>query len=86
MQPESSTPPDAARRFRRAQWRMLLATMFCYLFYYTGRQNWGWVVKSLRDDLGLDTITTGTIAGSMLAAYGVGQFVNGNLGDKCGGR
>ncbi len=86
MQPESSTPPEAARRFRRAQWRMLLATMFCYLFYYTGRQNWGWVVKSLRDDLGLDTIMTGTIAGSMLAAYGVGQFVNGNLGDKYGGR
>ena len=74
------------RGFRRAQWRMLLATMFCYLFYYTGRQNWGWVVRALRDDLGLDTVMTGTIAGSMLAAYGIGQFVNGNLGDKYGGR
>ena len=71
---------------RRAQWRMLLATMFCYLFYYTGRQNWGWVVKALRDDLGLDTVMTGTIAGAMLAAYGIGQFINGNLGDKFGGR
>ena len=83
---EPSAPPDAARRFRHAQWRMLLATMFCYLFYYTGRQNWGWVVKSLRDDLGLDAIMTGTIAGAMLAAYGIGQFINGNLGDKYGGR
>ena len=78
--------PASPTAFRRAQWRMLLATMFCYLFYYTGRQNWGWVVKSLRDDLGLDTIMTGTIAGAMLAAYGIGQFVNGNLGDKYGGR
>ena len=22
--------------FRRAQWRMLVATMFCYLFFYNG--------------------------------------------------
>lgn len=86
MQPDTPLDPAAQRRFRRAQWRMLLATMFCYLFYYTGRQNWGWVVKSLRDDLGLDTVATGTIAGAMLAAYGIGQFVNGNLGDKYGGR
>ena len=74
------------RGFRRAQWRMLLATMFCYLFYYTGRQNWGWVVKDLNDELGLGTVMTGTIAGAMLAAYGIGQFINGNLGDKFGAR
>lgn len=86
MQLDATLDPAAQRRFRRAQWRMLLATMFCYVFYYTGRQNWGWVVRSLRDELGLDTVMTGTIAGSMLAAYGVGQFVNGNLGDKYGGR
>ena len=72
--------------FQRAQWRMLFATMFCYLFYYTGRHNWGWVVKALHDDLGLSPLKTGWIAGAMLAAYGFGQFVNGNLGDKFGGR
>ena len=72
--------------FRRAQWRMLLATMFCYLFYYTGRQNWGFVVQALKEDLGLDEIQTGWIAGAMLGAYGIGQFINGNLGDKFGGR
>jgi len=72
--------------FRRAQWRMLLTTVFCYLFYYTGRQNWGWVVKALRDDIGLSPVKTGAIAGAMLAAYGIGQFINGNLGDKFGAR
>ena len=65
---------------------MLLVTMFCYLFYYTGRQNWGFVVQALEDDLGLDKVQAGWIAGAMLAAYGVGQFINGNLGDKFGGR
>ena len=78
--------PTSPTAFRRAQWRMLLATMFCYLFYYTGRQNWGFVVQALDDDLGLDKVVTGTIAGAMLAAYGIGQFVNGNLGDKFGAR
>jgi MFS transporter, OPA family, glycerol-3-phosphate transporter len=72
--------------FRRAQWRMLLATMFCYLFYYTGRQNWGFVVRALEEDLGLDKVQLGWIGGAMLAVYGCGQFINGNLGDKFGGR
>ena len=78
--------PASPTSFRRAQWRMLLVTMFCYLFYYTGRQNWGFVIKALDTDLGLDKVMTGTIAGAMLAAYGIGQFVNGNLGDKFGAR
>ena len=85
MSPYSDDPAKQVI-FRRAQWRMLLATMFCYLFYYTGRQNWGFVVQALKEDLGLNEIQTGWIAGAMLGAYGVGQFINGNLGDKFGGR
>ena len=73
-------------KYHRAKWRMLLATMFCYLFYYTGRQNWGWAVKALIDELGFSAQMTGTIAGAMLGAYGIGQLINGNLGDKYGGR
>ncbi len=65
---------------------MLAATMFCYLFYYTGRQNWGWVVRDLRLELGLSTTATGWIAGAALAAYGAGQAISGNLADRLGGR
>ncbi|MEA1952520.1 MAG: hypothetical protein U9N87_14160, partial [Planctomycetota bacterium] len=73
--------PDAGQPgFRRAQWRMLLATMFCYLFYYTGRQNWGFVVQALEEDLGLDKLQTGWIAGAMLAAYGLGTAEAGLAG------
>jgi len=78
--------PDTAKRFRRYQWLTLWATTFCYLFYYTGRQSWGFVIQGLEKDLGLDKVQTGWIAGAMLAAYGLGQFINGNLGDKFGGR
>lgn len=86
MMPSPHINPAHQPDFRQMQWRMLLATMFCYLFYYTGRHNWGFVVQALEDDLGLDKVQTGWIAGAMLAAYGLGQFINGNLGDKFGGR
>jgi OPA family glycerol-3-phosphate transporter-like MFS transporter len=75
-----------SQRFRAAQWKMLLATMFCYLFYYTGRHNFGWAINGMSDDLGLTNTEIGWISGSMLACYGLGQAINGNLGDKFGAR
>ena len=74
------------RAFRAAQWRMLLATMFCYLFYYTGRQNFGFAIVGIEKELGLEKSTLGWIAAAMLWSYAIGQSINGNLGDKFGGR
>ena len=87
--PAPGGPPEPTvdeRRLRRAQWRMLLALMFVYLFYYTGRQNYGWALSRLQQDLGLSMAQLGWISFAMLMTYGVGQFINGNLGDKFGGR
>ncbi|MBT7908965.1 MAG: MFS transporter, partial [Verrucomicrobia bacterium] len=39
--------------FRRAQLRMLLATMFCYLFFYTGRQTAGFAIPGIHEELGI---------------------------------
>jgi OPA family glycerol-3-phosphate transporter-like MFS transporter len=72
--------------FRRAQWRVLLATSFCYLFYYTGRQNFGWAIPGLREDLGLTNTEIGWISGMALGAYGLGQMVSGHLGNRLGHR
>jgi MFS transporter, OPA family, glycerol-3-phosphate transporter len=85
---DSSLIPEGDPRRRRAQWRMLCVLMFCYLFYYTGRQNFGWAIPLMLDDegMGLSAKQLGTISGAMLMAYGIGQFINGNLGDKFGGR
>jgi MFS transporter, OPA family, glycerol-3-phosphate transporter len=77
--------PDA-RALHRAQWRMLFALMFVYLFYYTGRQNFGWALSSMQADLGLTMSQLGWISFAGLMTYGVGQFINGNLGDRFGGR
>ncbi|MCC7337103.1 MAG: MFS transporter [Pirellulaceae bacterium] len=72
--------------FRNAQWRMLLATMFCYLFFYTGRQTFGFAIPGIEQELGLSKVTLGWASAALLWSYAVGQSINGNLGDKFGGR
>ena len=81
--------PDTAeedRRFRRAQWRILWATMLCYFFYYTGRQTFGFAIPGIEQDLGIGKASLGWVSSAMLWCYAAGQAVNGNLGDRFGGR
>lgn len=78
--------PVSESTFRRLAWRMLLAAMFCYLFYYTGRQAFGFAIPGLIEEFGWTKATTGMISGVALWSYAVGQMVNGNLADKFGGR
>ena len=62
--------------------QMLLLTMFCYLFFYTGRHNFGWASKPLSEDLGLSYEFIGWISFSMLLGYSLGQLINGALADR----
>jgi OPA family glycerol-3-phosphate transporter-like MFS transporter len=72
--------------FRKQQWKMLLVTMLCYLFFYTGRHNFGWAVKEMAADLDISYAKIGWISFSMLIGYSIGQLVNGNLADKISAR
>jgi OPA family glycerol-3-phosphate transporter-like MFS transporter len=72
--------------FRAAQWRMLLATMFCYLFFYTGRHSFGFAIPGIEEELGISKVTLGWASAALLWSYAVGQSINGNFGDKFGGR
>lgn len=74
------------RGFASAQRRVLAATSVCYLLYYVGRQNFGWAIPGLREDVGLSNTQIGWISGAGLACYGAGQIVSGYLGDRVGGR
>lgn len=81
--------PDTAeedRRFRRAQWRILWTTMLCYFFYYTGRQTFGFAIPGIEQELGIGKAALGWVSSAMLWSYAAGQAVNGNLGDRFGGR
>ena len=81
-----ATQPSLNKSFRFAQWRMLLVTMFCYLFFYTGRQTFGFAIPGIERELGLDKQTLGWCSTALLWSYAIGQAINGNLGDKFGGR
>lgn len=65
---------------------MLLATMFCYLFFYTGRQTFGFAIPGIEQELGVSKTTLGWASAALLWTYAIGQSINGNLGDKFGGR
>lgn len=84
VDPNLQNPGPSA--IRSAQWRMLLATMFCYLFYYTGRQTFGFAIPGIEKELGLSKEVLGWVSAALLWSYAVGQAINGNLGDRFGGR
>ena len=75
-----------SRSFRQAQWRTLFLVMFCYLFFYTGRQNFGFAARGMQDDLALSATSLGFFNAALLVGYGAGQAINGNLGDIYGAR
>ncbi|MGJ1446944.1 MFS transporter [Sphingobacterium spiritivorum] len=73
---------DIQKKFRKEQWKMLLITMFCYLFFYTGRHNFGWAAKGMAAELNISFQQIGWISFSMLMGYALGQLINGNLADR----
>ncbi|MCA0209659.1 MAG: MFS transporter [Proteobacteria bacterium] len=72
--------------FRKAQHRMLFAAMFCYLFFYTGRQTFGFAIPGIQAEFGVSKETLGWVSAALLWCYAIGQAINGNIGDKFGGR
>jgi OPA family glycerol-3-phosphate transporter-like MFS transporter len=65
---------------------MLLAAMFCYLFFYTGRQTFGFAIPGIQAEFGVSKAALGWASAALLWCYAIGQAINGNLGDKFGGR
>ncbi|MDM1292702.1 MFS transporter [Sphingobacterium sp. N143] len=61
---------------------MLLVTMFCYLFFYTGRHNFGWASAGIVKELNISFQQVGWISFAMLMGYAIGQLINGNLADR----
>jgi OPA family glycerol-3-phosphate transporter-like MFS transporter len=60
--------------------------MFCYLFFYTGRQNFGFAARGMQEELRLSASALGLFNAALLMGYGIGQAINGNLSDIFGAR
>jgi len=71
------------RRDRIVAWSV---TFLAYATYYTGRKGFSAAKKPLHDSLGISEATLGLIDTVYLAAYALGQFVSGALGDRVGAR
>ena len=59
-------------RMRFWQRCMLLLTMMCYLFYYTGRQTFGFAMPGIEAELGIDKEKLGWISAALLWSYAIG--------------
>lgn len=64
----------------------MFAVMFCYLFFYTGRQTFGFAIPGMQKEFGLSKEALGWVSAIMLWSYAFGQAINGSLADKYGGR
>src|SRR3954464_7353330 len=70
-------------RRRKLVWAV---TWLSYASYYLGRKGFSAAKHSLKDARLLDTSALGAIDTAYLAAYSLGQFASGVLGDRVGAR
>lgn len=71
---------------KHAQRRTFLLMWITYASFYFGRVNYGVAQPGLLAEGGLSKVQAGAIASAMLAAYALGQIVNGSLGERLGAR
>ncbi|MBF3046448.1 MFS transporter, partial [Pseudomonas aeruginosa] len=57
-----ATEPAATQMYRRYKWTALLGVSFCYLFYYLGRQTFGFAIPGIQKELGLSKEMLGWVS------------------------
>ncbi len=72
--------------YRRIRIQTFVLTWLAYAFFYLCRTNYSIVKGTIARAFNFDSLQLGYIDTTHLAMYAVGQFANGVLGDKIGGR
>lgn len=82
------TPPHHSGPPKQSGKRVLIfaLTWVSYASYYLGRKGWSVTKSRLEEAFGLSREMLGTIDTGYLAAYAVGQFSAGAVGDRLGSR
>ncbi len=65
---------------------MFATVWVTYMTYYLGRVNIGIAKPFIMAEFGFDPATFGAVGMALFIMYAIGQFVNGQLGDKFGAR
>ena len=73
---------------RYSYWRkrILISVWISYAMFYIGRVNMSIAIPGIMEEFGYTKTVMGVILTALFGAYAIGQFVNGQLGDKFGGR
>ncbi len=80
------SPSRLSPEHRRWRWMILGSTYLSYVGYYFCRKAYGVLKAPIGDDLDLGPEALAHIWTAFLAAYMVGQFVNGAIGRRTGSR
>ncbi len=72
------------RAFKRLAWRYLLGFSLLYCFIYSTRLNLSNASALIMAELPCTKADIGIMAGALFWGYGLGQLVNGRLGEICG--
>jgi len=78
--------PSTEQRYRYWRKRILISVWISYAMFYIGRVNMSIAIPGIMDEYGYTKTTMGLILTALFGAYAFGQFVNGQLGDRFGGR
>jgi sugar phosphate permease len=73
---------ERGKLFGSWQIKMLLIAWVTYASFYLLRVNFSVAIPKIIDEYGFSKTEVGIVATSLLLAYAVGQFINGQLGDK----
>ena len=80
------TRTQRARSFESWQRRIFVILWVTYASFYLGRVNFSVALPGLMADFGWTRADVGAIGSALFWAYAIGQFINGQLGDKLGAR
>jgi OPA family sugar phosphate sensor protein UhpC-like MFS transporter len=82
----AATAGGARREIPKGFFLAFGLTWLAYASFYLCRKNFGVTKSAMQTELGLDKPSLVAIETAFLAAYALGQFVNGRLGDHLGAR
>lgn len=77
---------NTEEQFKYWRKRIFISLWITYATFYLCRVNFSVAIPGIMDEFGYTRTVLGGIATALFGAYAVGQFVNGQLGDKFGGR
>ncbi len=77
---------EEQKKFGRAQWKFIIASMIAYAFFYITRKNLSMAQPGMLEEGVISTYALGTIMTVHGVLYGCSRFVNGFWADRLNGR